>query len=101
MLNATYIKSCLLIKNFLLYILLLVAVAGGQPEFALSENKAYSLQPSPTYDYYDDINCVNPTYENGEENEYINMKPAKGTHIYMYKSTSNIYLRYYLVIIHT
>ena len=52
-----------------------LTVAGDQPDCAISENKAYSLQLSPTYD----IKCVNPIYENGDE--YIYMSPEKGTHV--------------------
>ena len=61
--------------------LFFITVAGGQPDYAISENKAYSLQPSPTYD----IKCVNPICEN-DDDEYIYMSPEKGTHYYQIKA---------------
>ena len=45
-----------------------ITIAGGQPDCALSENKAYSLQPSPAYEHYDDdeyINTMRPSFEKG------------------------------------
>ena len=77
------------LKDLPLYILysavrFFITVAGDQKDWAISENKAYSLQPPPaTYEQYDDIKCVNPIYENDDDNEYINTRPSpeKGTHV--------------------